>query len=150
MDDGTGEPSDDRQALGLQHFAHVLAVELAQAAADLVEEREAQARRLFQQSQQLRPWQKPQFRVLHRCGPRRPRLVVQHRHLAEKLTGPGVSHRVPFVVPATHENLHLTRSHHVQAITPVAFVEDDFARRNGLPPRHAGHPGQFGRGQMTK
>src|SRR5581483_7482692 len=54
VNDGTGKAADDRQALGLEHFAQVLTVERAQPMTDFPQESQGQRGTLFNQSEDIR------------------------------------------------------------------------------------------------
>jgi len=87
MNDGTGKTTDHGQPLRLQDLTEVLSIELTQALADFPQQPERECRRLLDQPQHLLRRNEVNGGRLSGDRARRTRLVVQHSHFAEDVTG---------------------------------------------------------------
>ncbi len=124
MNDGSGKAADDRQPLGLQHLADVLAVEFAQPMADLLQQRQRQRGRPLDQRQHLRPRNEIDRDVPFGHGASRTRPVLDHRHFAENLPGADLAKHQSHPRVNQSRNLHHPLLHHVNAVPVVTFLEN--------------------------
>jgi len=124
MNDRPGEPPHDGQSFRLHYLIQVLPVKLAQPIADLTQQHQRQRRGTAHQLQHLLAIEKIDGRRFPGYRARRPRLVLDYRHLPENIARFDLRKNVPRVFPNQSGDFHQTFLDAIKAVAGVSFLED--------------------------
>ena len=131
MDDGAGEPADQRQALGLEHLPDVLPVGFPQAVADHPDEGEGNLRGGFQHFDHDAAREEINDGLGFGDGGGGAGLGLQHGHFPKHFARAHLKQHLGFRLADQHGDLHPAFGHDIKSVADIAFLENDFTRGRG-------------------